>query len=131
MNEGGSGCGKNRTWPVCSKRRGDSVSGLCDMGGNVWELTSSIYGSGHEERVLRGGSWNIGNREARMGFEEGQQEKRDGFVFADHEEHHGIGAIAGHSHRARVQLLNDLAFQAAATIIAMVVTCDGRPLGAP
>ena len=42
------------------------------------------------------------------------QEKMDGFVFADHEEQSWHKPIAGHSHRARVQLLNDLAFQAAA-----------------
>ena len=54
------GCGKDHTWPVCSKRRGDSVSGLCDMAGNVWEWTSSWYDSDKKSRVLRGGSWRRG-----------------------------------------------------------------------
>ncbi len=48
------GCGEDRTWPVCSKRKGDSVSGICDTSGNVWEWTSS---QNESERVSRGGSW--------------------------------------------------------------------------
>ena len=51
------GCGRGSTWPVCSKPRGNSISGLCDMSGNLWEWTSSWYGDEHKYRVLRGGSW--------------------------------------------------------------------------
>ncbi len=54
MNEGGKGCGKDRTWPVCSKPEGNSVSGMCDLSGNVWEWTTTKDGS---SRVIRGGSW--------------------------------------------------------------------------
>ena len=51
------GCGKDHTWPVCSKEAGNSVSGLCDVTGNVWEWTSTWYDSDRVKRVLRGGSW--------------------------------------------------------------------------
>ena len=54
------GCGEDHTWPVCSKPSGKSVSGLCDVTGNVWEWTSSWYDSDSAKRVLRGGSWYYG-----------------------------------------------------------------------
>ena len=38
---------------------GHSVSGLCDMSGNVWEWTQTEEGS---NRVLRGGSWSYGEQ---------------------------------------------------------------------
>lgn len=37
LSEGGNGCGRGTTWPVCSKKEGNSVHGLCDMAGNVFE----------------------------------------------------------------------------------------------
>jgi formylglycine-generating enzyme required for sulfatase activity len=42
MNESGqpAGCGQNRTEEVCSKTDGNSISGLCDMSGNVAEWIS-------------------------------------------------------------------------------------------
>ena len=67
------GCGEDHTWPVCSKRRGDSVSGLCDMAGNVWEWTSSWYDSDKKSRVLRGGSWHdVGIRRFRASDRRGR-----------------------------------------------------------
>ncbi|HAH05897.1 MAG TPA: hypothetical protein DCM05_05095 [Elusimicrobia bacterium] len=75
MKEGAEGCGKSSTWPVCSKPEGNTVQGLCDMSGNVWEWTRDGYhdsykgaptdGSAWEApagsfRVYRGGSWHSG-----------------------------------------------------------------------
>ena len=68
---GNYGCGKNSTWPVCSKPAGNTAQGLCDMAGNVWQWMQDKYqdsyigapvdGSAFEAagsiRVLRGGSF--------------------------------------------------------------------------
>ena len=72
MDDGGPGCGRNSSWPVCSKPEGNTAQGLCDMAGNAWEWTQDWYhesfsgaptdGSARESpagayRVIRGGSW--------------------------------------------------------------------------
>ena len=68
---GGYGCGKNGTMPVCSKTAGNTAQGLCDMAGNVWQWVQDKYqdsykgvpadGSACEgagtSRVMRGGSF--------------------------------------------------------------------------
>ncbi|MBN2496794.1 MAG: formylglycine-generating enzyme family protein [Deltaproteobacteria bacterium] len=68
-----SGCGAQRTFPVCSHPAGNSPYGLCDMAGNVWEWVAdwyapTVYAQGPERiapvgppggarKVLRGGSY--------------------------------------------------------------------------
>jgi formylglycine-generating enzyme required for sulfatase activity len=65
MNDGGTGCGDNKTWPVGSKPSGASPYGAQDMAGNVWEWTSDWYDSKKKGRVLRGGSWGYDARRVR------------------------------------------------------------------
>lgn len=40
-----SGCGTDDTSVPCSRPSGNSISGLCDMAGNVWELTADLQGT--------------------------------------------------------------------------------------
>lgn len=70
--DGERGCGIISTWPVCSKPKGNTKEGLCDMAGNVWELIqdndhASYVGAPtdgsawksftNSRRIVRGGSW--------------------------------------------------------------------------
>lgn len=43
VNDGGTGCGKGTTWPVCSKPAGNTGQGLCDMQGNARQWVQDTY----------------------------------------------------------------------------------------
>ena len=66
------GCGVYATAPVCSKPKGNTEQGLCDMAGNAYEWVMDWYHSSYEgaptdgsawinpsgtNRIVRGGSW--------------------------------------------------------------------------
>ncbi|MBU1430360.1 formylglycine-generating enzyme family protein, partial [Myxococcota bacterium] len=99
MDDGGLGCGQDRTWPVCSKPRGNTEQGVCDMSGNVWEWVADMYSENYSstprdgtehlsgsERVDRGGGWvsnASGLRAAgRYGFDPGDRRDYLGFRVA-------------------------------------------------
>lgn len=69
---GRPGCGRNGSWPACSRPKGNTAQGLCDMAGNADQWTQDWYkntyvgaptdGSarGHQgsyHRVVRGSNW--------------------------------------------------------------------------
>jgi hypothetical protein len=53
------GCGEKSSWRVCAKPGGNSVSGLCDMIGNLWEWSATPDSNKGfpENRAVCGGSW--------------------------------------------------------------------------
>ncbi len=56
MDEGtGAGCGDGALGQIpCQRPAGHSASGLCDMAGNLWELTATSTGA---DRIMRGGEY--------------------------------------------------------------------------
>ncbi len=55
--DGGDGCGKNRTWPVCSKPAGNSAQGLCDLSGNVSEWVEDCWHGNYQGAPADGSAW--------------------------------------------------------------------------
>jgi len=78
MNDGGAGCGRQSTWPVCSKPKGGTLQGLCDMAGNVREWVDDPKPLLTKEEIAarersprrtedaRGGSWRKGGYSLRV-----------------------------------------------------------------
>ena len=70
---GVDGCGRESAWPVCSKPKGNTQQGLCDMAGNVWQWVADAYspslagiptdGTARPgetvRRMARGGAWSL------------------------------------------------------------------------
>jgi formylglycine-generating enzyme required for sulfatase activity/thiol-disulfide isomerase/thioredoxin len=68
MGNGKVSCGKEQTWPVCSKRRGNSRHGICDLAGSVWEWVQDGYYSDYNGAPADGSAWEgIGSRVRRGG----------------------------------------------------------------
>jgi formylglycine-generating enzyme required for sulfatase activity len=54
---GGPGCGKAATWPVCSRPKGNTPQGLCDMAGLVWQWTQDWHHATYEGAPRDGSAW--------------------------------------------------------------------------
>lgn len=96
MDDGGKGCGQYRTWPVCSKTRGNTEQGLCDMAGNVWEWVADYYADNYDTTPRDGTEHQLGSLRVSRG---GSKEElapylratfRTGFGPRDRSEHLGF-----------------------------------------
>jgi len=57
MSDGGDGCGVDRSWPVCSRPKGNTTHGVCDMAGNVREWVADQYHATFEGAPTDGSAW--------------------------------------------------------------------------
>jgi len=76
MDENSPGCGKDRTWEVCSKPAGNTEQGLCDMAGNVNEWIQDWRHDSYNGAPADGGAWESPAGELRM-------DRSGSFVFYD------------------------------------------------
>ncbi|MEK7388210.1 MAG: SUMF1/EgtB/PvdO family nonheme iron enzyme [Elusimicrobiota bacterium] len=95
---GGEGCGTGTTAPVCSRPRGNTEQGLCDMAGNISQWVQDVYHDSYAgapddgrawespagtARVRRGAPWNLGPEHVRAAHrgEQNPDWRNDGVGF--------------------------------------------------
>lgn len=64
--EGGLGCGTDAVLPVCTRSAGDSLHGVCNLAGNVREMTADDFHPDYVGAPLDGSPWRAPAADAYM-----------------------------------------------------------------
>jgi len=90
MFAGSKGCGTGTSAEVCSKIRGNTEQGICDMAGNVCEWVEDDWAPGYDETPTDGSAWIETPRSEQRTLRNGYFSSGSGLLRSTHRTYAGL-----------------------------------------